>query len=263
MEKKCFIIMPTSDPDGYAQGHFNRVYEYIIVPACRMAGFWPERVDNPNTNNTALDILNIIIDSDIAICDLSSNNPNVLYGLAIRQALGLPVTLIKDLKTQIMFGIQEFEQVEYDESLRIDTVQKAIETLGEKLKKSHASKAEINSILNRLGIGPGRSAEIKNVSSDIVIAAIEEPIDQTENTVTKEKPLPVIFPLPNYVGDPITETEIEKIKVGDFLFHMNHGKGEIRTMKKMGKDKIAEILFESGSKTVVIGTSGFFRKINT
>ena len=28
-KKKCFVIMPISDVDGYPKGHFNRVYDYI------------------------------------------------------------------------------------------------------------------------------------------------------------------------------------------------------------------------------------------
>ena len=59
------------------------------------------------------------------------------------------------------------------------------------------------------------------------------------------------------------DEEIDKLKVGDFIFHINYGKGEIRTIKKMAKDKISEIHFESGSKILVLVTSGFFRKINT
>ena len=261
MEKKCFIILPTADPDGYAQGHVNRVYDYIIVPACRLAGFWPERADNPNTNNTALDTIKNMIDSDIAICDLSANNTNALYGLSVRQALDLPVILIKDIKTQLTFYAPELSVVEFDESLRIDTVQKEVEMLKTTLEKTFANKPETNSLLSRLGIGPGREPQSPTISIDTPVASAEESIDQEENAAPKEKPLPIISPLPDYVGDPITETQIEKLKVGDSLFHMNHGKGEIRTMKKMGKDKIAELLFESGPKTLVIGTSGFFRKI--
>ncbi len=30
---ECFIIMPIADPDGYAKGHFHRVYRDIFVPA--------------------------------------------------------------------------------------------------------------------------------------------------------------------------------------------------------------------------------------
>lgn len=31
--KKCFVIMPISDVPDYPPGHFNRVFNHIIVPA--------------------------------------------------------------------------------------------------------------------------------------------------------------------------------------------------------------------------------------
>ncbi len=264
MEKKCIIIMPVSDPVGYAPGHFKRVYDYIVAPACRMAGFWPTRADDPAANDKALDIIKNITDSDIAICDLSSNNSNSLYGMAIRQALNLPLILIKDMKTQIMSDTQEFSEVEYDESLRIDTVQKEVETLRETMEKIYAGKGDKNSLLSRFGIGPGRLPQPPIVLIETDVISKDEPVEPepVEPAAPKEKHLPVISPLPGFVGNPITDVEIEKLKVGDFLFHMNYGKGEIKTVRKIAKDKMAEVLFESGSKTLVLGTSGILRKIN-
>ena len=250
MEKKCFVIVPTSDPDGYAKGHFNRVYQYIIVPACKSAGFVPMRADDPTTSETALGILKTIIDCDIAICDLSTNDSNALYGFSIRYAINLPVILIKDAKTNLKFNFREFEAMEYDESLRIDTVQNEIESLSDVLKKTFANKLEINSLLNRLHIGSSQAAETQNISA---------PYESIEK---KESQLPIISPLPDYVGDPITKhEEIDKLKVGDFIFHMNYGKGELKTIKKMGNDKFAEVAFESGSKMLILVTTGIVRKI--
>lgn len=249
--------MPNSEPDGYSSGHFNRVYDYILAPACRMSGFWPERADNPNTSNTAIQEIKNLIECDVAICDLSSNNANVLYGLAIRKGLDLPVILIKDLKTQMKFDAQV---IEYDDSLRIDTVQKEVEILKEAVEKSFSNKGDVNSWLTRLGIGPGRiiepvrPVEIPTFIPDMPVAV--------EESAKKETALPVISPLPDYVGDPIDEVDIERIKVGDFLFHINYGKGEIKALKKMAKDKVAEVHFETGSKMLVLGTSGFWRKVN-
>ena len=37
--KKCFIMMPISDAEGYDKGHFTRVYEHLIKPAVMDAGF--------------------------------------------------------------------------------------------------------------------------------------------------------------------------------------------------------------------------------
>ena len=166
MYKKCFIIMPTGDPDGYAQGHFDRIYQYIIVPACRQAGFSAIRADEPTANSNAWEIVKNIIECDIAICDLSAKNPNVLYGLAIRQGINLPVTLIKDLKTHLMFSVQDFSLVEYDESLRIDTVQREIEALSESLTKTFENRVVINTLLNRFDIGSAHEPEKQNVSAE-------------------------------------------------------------------------------------------------
>jgi len=50
-EKSCFTIMPISEQEGYDKGHFNRVYEHIIKPACIKAGFKPIRADEENKTN--------------------------------------------------------------------------------------------------------------------------------------------------------------------------------------------------------------------
>lgn len=257
MEKKCFIIVPVSDPDGYTKGHFNRVYQYIIVPACRLAGFSPMRVGDPDMDDTPLGIIKTIIESDIVICDLSTNDPHALYGFAIRQATGLPVMLIKDLKTNVSANIPEYDVMEYDESLRIDTVQNEVESLSETLKKMFAEKPEPNPLLSRLNIGAGLVTEAPTsaVFTESVFTTV--PIEEEK----KESHLPIISPLPDFVGDPLTQDEIDKLKVGDSFFHLNYGKGEIQTINHKTKDILAKIQFDSGSKLLVLGTSDIFRKI--
>ena len=258
MEKKCFIIMPLTEPDGYAKGHFNRVYQYIMVPACRQAGFTPLRVGDPNLDDTALGIINTLIESDLVLCDISSNDTHALYGFAIRQATGLPVILMKDLKTNLNANIPEFDCVEYDDSLRIDTVQTEIETLSEGLKKSYDSKGEPNQIISRLNI---KTAQVIEAPVIPVFEAIT-PTPSEEDTKEKEPALPVISPLPDFVGEPLTQNQIDRLKVGDFFFHMNYGKGEIITINHKTKDILAKIKFDSGSKLLVLMPSDIFRKIN-
>lgn len=260
MEKRCFIIMPIGDPDSYAPGHFNRVYQYIYVPACRLAGFSPIRADDPASHDTALDIIKTIIESDVTICDISSNNPAALYGFAIRQASSLPVTLLKDLKTNTIANIPEFDIVQYDDSLRIDTVQNEIETLSEALKMSFANKAVGDSLISRLNIGTAKPVASINAETDNIQTSATDTVVQDE-VQQKESHLPVISPLPDYVGNPITQEEIDWLKVGASIFHMNYGKGEILTISKMPRGRIAKIQFESGPKLLVLETSGIFRKL--
>lgn len=246
MDNKCLIIMPEKDPEGYPKGHCDRVYQYILVPACGYAGLTPARANDAAASDSPMDILRNIIESDIVICDLSAKTPNSLYGFAIRQSMGLPVIMIKDAKTRVSAELQVFEPMEYDDSLRIDTVQKEIEALSEILKKTRAAKSDRNPLISRFDFGSvgGGSAHA------------DEPVHKEESH------LPVISPVPSYVGGPITQQEeLDKLKAGDFVFHINYGKGEIKSLSKMGKDKMAKIQFESGSKLLVLIPSGIFRKI--
>lgn len=182
-KKVCFVIMPIADTEGYEIGHFNRVYEYIIKPAIIKSGFKPLRADEVNKANfIIIDILKQIISTDIAICDLSSRNPNVLYELGIRQAFNLPVCLLKDKKTSRMFDIQGFRDVEYDEKLRIDNVEKTVEQLAENILNTYESKGkDINSIIQLMGIKPAEIKTTTEISTDTSI--ILESINNLNNKV--------------------------------------------------------------------------------
>jgi hypothetical protein len=254
MEKKCLIFIPLGDPSGYPAGHFARIFDYIIVPACKLADFSPIRVDeHPVTLKSA-------IDTDMVLCDLSSGSSDVLYGFAVRQGLHLPVTLMKDQKTSVDFSMREFNIVEYDESLRIDMVQKAIEALGEALKSTYANRGEA-SLLRKLNIGPEQgtgSGYISSFSNDSFASPYTA---ETEKVPEPESISTPFVPLPDFVGNPITEKDIEKLKAGDSLYHTTYGKGVIVSIKTMAKEKMANIQFDSGIKLLVLGTSGIFRKI--
>lgn len=257
MDNQCFIIMPSAEPAGYPQGHFNRVYDYVIVPACRAAGYWPLRSDATSYENP-LDILKKILDSDMVLCDVSAGNAYAPYGMAVRHVLDLPLTVIKDTKSFLTYDASGMNLVEYDESLRIDTVQKATETLSEALKKTAENKKERHALLNSLGIG------LPTYSSNVNIETGAQPVinEEQEEDKPKEPRLPIISPLPDYVGEPFNEEEINKVKTGDFLFHLNHGKGKVNFIKNAGKEKLASIQFDSGTKLLVLAVSNFYRKIN-
>ena len=112
--------MPISDTDGYKRGHWQDVYNHLIKPAVEKAGYIPERADEIRSANLiAVDIIKRICEYPMAVCDLSSCNPNVFYELGIRHSMKLPVVLIKDTKTNNPFDIKDIRYVEYDEGLSV------------------------------------------------------------------------------------------------------------------------------------------------
>ena len=153
-KKRCFVIMPISDTGGYEKGHFNRVYEHLIKPACEQADFEPIRADDTSKANMIMvDILQKILECDMAICDLSSRNPNVFYELGFRQAFNKKTVLIKDRKTDMPFDISGIRTLSYNENLRIDEVKKTVFEIAKCITETfEANNNEINPLLQLLSI---------------------------------------------------------------------------------------------------------------
>lgn len=148
---QCFVIMPISTQIGYEEGHFQLVYEDIIKPAIENAGMKAFRADeSKNTNLIQLDILKNVIESPIAICDMSSKNPNVFYELGMRQAFDLPTVLLKDESTEAPFDISGLRYVTYKKSMKHRDVIKAVQELSNTLLDTYNKRddrAEINSLI--------------------------------------------------------------------------------------------------------------------
>jgi hypothetical protein len=170
-EKTCFIIMPIADTSGYDNGHFSRVYSHLIKPACELAGFKPIRADDVSSSHfIVVDILKKIVESDLAICDLSARNPNVLYELGLRQAFNKKTVLIKDHKTDNIFDVQGFRYAQYDSNLRVDNVKNEILKLSIALTETYEASGDINSIVQLLQIEPARiDNKTELTASDTVI----------------------------------------------------------------------------------------------
>lgn len=190
--KTCFVIMPIADMNGYETRHFDRVYSHIIKPACEKAGFSPTRADEVSSSNLiVLDILRRIVECDIAICDLSGRNPNVMYELGLRQAFNKKTVLIKDDKTISPFDVQAFRYCEYDTSLRIDNAFNNISSIEKALKSTYAAvESDVNSIVQLLKIQPAQVGEKTILSSTdtLILDAIND-LNSRFNSLSDKKNL--------------------------------------------------------------------------
>lgn len=185
---ECFIIMPISDPETYEQGHFKRVYEDIFKPACKESGLKPIRADEINgTSMIHLDILQRLLSSDMAICDLSSANPNVLFELGIRQAFDKPTVLVQEEGNEPIFDIAPLKYCTYKKALLyhevLDDQKKLIDFL-KNTKESFETKEKMNSIVNLLEITKASFNDSKDSNDPVFYQKyfIEE-INQIKNEI--------------------------------------------------------------------------------
>lgn len=150
-EKICFVIMPISDKQGYPSGHFANVYEQIFKPAIADAGFEPYRVDEDALSSSIIQkIYDGLSKAKMAICDLSSANPNVLYELGIRHSFDLPVVLVKDEKTDFIFDISPINTIIYQSDRVYENVISARNTIKEAIMEmdSQSGKGTLLSVIN-------------------------------------------------------------------------------------------------------------------
>lgn len=152
----CFVIMPISDCDGYEKGHFDHVYNDIIKPAIALTDYKAIRADEvKETNLIHLDILKKLIDAPMAVCDLSTRNPNVLFELGIRQAFDRPVVLIQEKDTPKIFDIAPLRYLEYSKDMKYHEVlasQKSLKEAIEATKNTEKDSGNVNSIVKLMAI---------------------------------------------------------------------------------------------------------------
>lgn len=183
---ECFIIMPIADPDGYGKGHFQRVYEDLIMPACDMGGYKSVRADDvKQTNLIHLDVLQKLIESPMAICDLSSRNPNVLFELGLRQAFDKPVVLIQEVGTPKIFDISPLRYVEYRKERVYNEVLEDQKKIASAVTATRDAKKEsINSIVKLLSITkPASIPEVAETNRDPALQVIRSELSDLKTEI--------------------------------------------------------------------------------
>lgn len=188
--KKCFVMMPIADHSDYDTGHFNRVYEYLIKPACIKAGYQPIRADDTKASNMIMfDILKKIVECDMAICDLSSRNANVFYELGLRQAFNKKTILITDNLLPTPFDISAFRYVSYSHTLRVDTVDREIPSIVNMLKETeNQPDDDVNSIIKLLQIQPTKVERIDLNKEESVLYEMLLNLQKQISELGKSKP---------------------------------------------------------------------------
>lgn len=160
----CFVIMPISDPDGYDKGHFDSVYKDIFVPAIEKAGYSPHRVDEDASSGLIqAKIFENLINAPMAICDLSTRNPNVLFELGIRQAYDKPVVLVQETGTERIFDINGISCIDYDPSLIYRGVLDSQEKIANSIQETEKNP-KYNSLVTALSISAAKY-EKKDIDS--------------------------------------------------------------------------------------------------
>ncbi|WP_143463237.1 hypothetical protein [Levilactobacillus enshiensis] len=191
-KKTSFIITPIGTSNSPINREATGVIESVIVPVLNEKGF---EVNNPmestESGSIGKDIINKIVDSDLVIANLTNQNPNVMYELALRHATNKPLVMIirSDQINQLPFDIQDQRVVTYDDTLfGLDSFK---ENLSEHI--SSAMDGESNSPVfeatGRVTLVKGNSS---NISQEDMIQQLMSKVDNLNEKFSRyqvERPI--------------------------------------------------------------------------
>ena len=112
---KCFVIAPIGDSGTEIRKYSDIVYRHIISPAIEPLGYEVMRADMISSPGIITNqIIEHILNSDLVIADLTGNNPNVMYELALRHSTKKPVIQITSKGENIPFDVANMRTIIVD-----------------------------------------------------------------------------------------------------------------------------------------------------
>ncbi|AKB17529.1 MULTISPECIES: hypothetical protein [unclassified Methanosarcina] len=189
--KTCFIICPIGEENTEIRKNSDLFFKYVIQPVVEKLNYAPIRADHMNESGMIkFQIIDKIITSPLVIADLTNNNPNVFYELAVRHAMKKPCVLMKTEGQETPFDIDDMRIISYDLK-NPEKVEEARKRLYEQIKNMDNS---VYKYLNPITLAYtyknlARSlADLENTEDDIltlILGSIAE-FNSTVNEMRKE-----------------------------------------------------------------------------
>ena len=105
-EKICFVIAPIGEPGSDIRKRSDQVLEHIIRPAVESCGYQAVRADEiPKPGMITNQIIRHVVEDTLVIADLTGQNANVFYELAIRHFVRKPLIQIINKVEDIPFDV--------------------------------------------------------------------------------------------------------------------------------------------------------------
>jgi hypothetical protein len=113
---QCFVVSPIGATGSPERVHADWLYEGIIVPVFtnHFSNFEVTRADKiwlPGSIDSQ--IIELLLDAELVIADITTLNPNVFYEIGIRHAVKKPVVHLVSEGEPIPFDLKLFRHIEF------------------------------------------------------------------------------------------------------------------------------------------------------
>jgi hypothetical protein len=176
MSKRCFVIGPIGPEGSEIRRRADQMLRYVITPAASHFGYVVTRADQISEPGVITSqIIQRILEDPLVIADLSGQNPNVFYELALRHAIRRPVVQIISADERLPFDVAATRTIFVDHR-DLDSVEQAREAIIRQVQAVQENPEEVDSPIS-IAVRMQRLAESNNPAeqtSAAILAAIQD-----------------------------------------------------------------------------------------
>ena len=116
--RRCFIITPIGNSNSAIRRKIDGLIEEVIEPVLKELKYdviVSHRISESGSMTNA--IIKGVYESDLVIANLTDNNPNVMYEVALRHASAKPIIHITENINDLPFDINDQRTIEYTDDM--------------------------------------------------------------------------------------------------------------------------------------------------
>lgn len=116
--KNCFVITPIGPANSSIRRKVDGLIDEVIEPVMKKLGYQVEvshRISESGTMTPT--IIKRVYNSDLVIANLTGNNPNVMYEVALRHASGKAIIHIAEDVNGLPFDVNDQRTIQYEDDM--------------------------------------------------------------------------------------------------------------------------------------------------
>jgi len=184
----CGIVMPISEIDGLPPAHWSEVLN-LLISSAEKAGFTSKLVSESSFSGVIQQrIIQNLYQNELVICDVSGQNPNVMFELGLRLAFDKATIVVVDDKTKISFDTAPIEHLIYPRDLRHGKIVDFAERLTEMIKATYeeSKKEGYSTFLKHFGQFDLKGLQNKEGGVDAYILTLLQDVSEQISSLRLE-----------------------------------------------------------------------------